>query len=271
MITEKELLDLERETYNNQNILQKQQMSQYFENPEEKISETGMFKEQTDFSEIYDMIDNLLEGNILVKDKVTGIRNWEAPKDENMKLFSDEGMNYIRKRMSWHIHKATVLSNYTEDEIHQIVKDFSISIQDALFMKSRQFFRQPTIDKCIEVLKERIQNKKRIKIFVREMLGLEVDNKKIDDELLKELEGRLEKEIQEIKVQLIKSREKEFESIIIDLEFLIWSTYNRALGGEERASMRRHQQSLEVKGGSLIGNDKNSIKPGLISSIKQLK
>lgn len=170
--------------------------------------------------------------------------------------------------MSWHINKNTLLSNYTEEQIDIIVKEFSISLQDAIFMKSRQFFRQPSDEKCFEVLKERIEKRAKVKQFARGLLGVEVPLEQIKKEILTEYEDRIEYEIESIRKQLIKSREKEFESIILDLEFLVWSTYNRALKGEERGSIRRHQQSLEVKGGGLVGSDSQAAaKPGLISSM----
>ena len=270
MISEEELSKLETETAANQDVLQKQQMSNYFAQSQPSTIDVGMIREQISLEEVYDLIDNLLEGNVLVKDNETGIRKWIEPEDENMKLFSEEGINYIRKRMAWHINKNTLFSNHKEEEIHEIVKDFSISLQDAIFMKSKQFFRQPSIEKCIEVLKARLENRKKIRMFARETLGLKADEKQIEKELLQELERTIEKEIEEIRGQLIKSREKEFESIIIDLEFLVWSTYNRSIGGEERGSIRRHQQSLEVKGGGLLGNDGKAAKPSLVSSMTSM-
>jgi len=226
----------------------------------------GMVREQLNLDEEHERIDNLVSGKVLVfKD---GRKTWELPDDENMILFSEEGINYVRRKLSWHAHKGTLLANHTIEEIHDIVKTISISMQDAIFLKSKQFFRKPSFERCCQVLEDRLKRRKEIKIFSRKLLGLEVDESKIDEELVKEVEGRVEYELENIYRQLMKNREKEFESICVDIEMFLWNCYSRSLGGEERGSLRRHQQALEIRGGGgMPGEGKTDVKPGLISSM----
>lgn len=267
MVTEEELILMDRESQK-QNLINSQlNTAQIIESQGQQSLDVGMVKEQLDLGDVYDLIDHLLEGEVLIKDS-NGNRRWTKPGDESMLLLSEEGINYVRRRMAWHINKNTLLSNYQEERILDMVKDFSISLQDALFMKSRQFFRQPSMKKCYEVFKKRLSRRAELKRFAYDTLGLSKSDEEINAELLKEVEGRIEKELETIRSQLIKNREKEFESLIIDIEYLLLSTYMRSLGGEERGSIRRHQQALEVKGGGMMDQSSNQApKPGLISSL----
>lgn len=267
MVSQEDLILLDQKQAQSNLINSNLSTAQIIESQVPQSMDVGMVKEQLSLDDVYDLIDHLLEGEVLVKD-ASGNRRWQRPDDESMLLLSEEGINYIRRRMAWHLNKNTLLSNYQEDRILDMVKDFSISLQDALFMKSTQFFRQPSMKKCYEVFKQRIARRAEIKRFAYNELGITKTDEEINKEVMALIENRIEKELETIRAQLIKNREKEFESLIIDIEYLLLSTYMRSLGGEERGSIRRHQQALELKGGAMLDpNNNQAPKPGLISSM----
>ena len=70
-----------------------------------------------------------------------------------------------------------------------------------------------------------------------------------DKKILKELEGRLDYEIEKIKQEQTKTNLREFEMIFTQITALVESTHNRAWKGEERGSLRRHFNISEVIGG----------------------
>ena len=80
-------------------------------------------------------------------------------------------------------------------------------------------------------------------------MNREVDENKIKGEVIKEIEPRIEYEIQKIKSEQVKLNLREFEMVFTQLRALVEATHNRAWKGEERGSLRRHFNISEIIGG----------------------
>lgn len=212
----------------------------------------GMISEQLDLGEVLERIHNLLKGFVL-KD-VGGRMQWVAPIDNDQIILSEYGINYVMGAVQWYLNKNTLLSNYDDKQIDAKMEDLSTTMVDDIFMEYDKMFLYPTLEDCKGELKERIQAKVDVRKFALELMGEEVDSageKEIEDNILAEMEDRIEREMTTIREQKIKNKLKRFESIIRFVQDTIHSAYQRAWKGQERTTLRQHIHISETKGGGL--------------------
>lgn len=210
--------------------------------------EKGMLKEQLDLGDELTRMEHLLRGHIFKK--VNGVEVWEESTDNELVILTEYGVHLILNTITFYINKNTLLSNYSEEVINQKMEDFSSDLNDTIFMEYEKVFKYPTFEDCKKVLEERIEKRTELRKFALEMVGKEIDEAGIKKELLIEFENRVEKEIQKIKEQIIKSKLKRFLLLIRIIQDSIHSTYNRAYKGEERRTLREHIHLSEIKGTS---------------------
>ena len=220
---------------------QQNQQEQRYTEPQE----TSMIKEQLDLGEELERIDYLLRGFTLERGE------WKAPTTQDLVVLSEYGVHLIRNTIAWYLNKNTLLSNYDEDTILTKMLDFSNDLNDTIFMEYEKVFQYPTTKECITVLEERIQKRAEIAQYALKLVGKDSNLEEIKREKIKEIEDRIENEIEKIKEQIIKSKLKRFLMVMRQVQDAIHSTYLRALHGTERSSLRRHMSVTETKG---IGN-----------------
>lgn len=211
--------------------------------------ERGLAEEQLDVEDIIDRIYNLLQGKEL-KDVGKGIKDWVHSKDNRMRILSDWGIQRIMQTVRFHINKNTLLSNFDEAQINRMMYHFTTEMNDLVLLKYKQLFREATFEECKEILERRLKEKEEIKMFALELIGQKPDREereRIKRELLDEIEGKVEKEIQTIREDELKERIKEYGLLLWEIESAVYSTYNRAEGGMERSSLRRHASFTEVR------------------------
>ena len=211
----------------------------------------SMIREQLDLGEELERIDYLLRGYALEKDSETGEVSWVKPTNDDMIILSDYGVHLIRNTIAWYINKNTLLSNYDNDTILTKMEDFACDLNDTVFMEYEKVFQYPSLDDCKKILDARIENKKRLRIYALEVLGKKVsdiDKEDIEENILKQLEPIIDKELDKIKQQIIKSKLKRFMLIIREIQDAVHSTYNRAFMGQERKTLREHIHISETKG-----------------------
>lgn len=185
-----------------------------------------------------------------------GSEEWEAVPDEKKRVLTDEGVDRIMQVMAFYINKENLLSNFDEIMIPRIMRTFRFSLNANFFMKYQELFREPTIEECRDILDDRLKEKKKIKMFTAEILGIDAQEKEVEAQILKEIEGRIEKEIEHIRIQKRKENLMEWELIFEQLSQIVFATMNRAWRGEERGSIRRHTQISEVLGKTMPTNEK---------------
>lgn len=209
--------------------------------------EKSMIKDQLDLSEELDRIEHLLRGHILKRDDFKG-DYWEEPEDKDMIVLSEYGIHLIMNAVSWYINKNTLLSNYDDKTILTKMEDFATDLADTVFMEYEKVFQYPTFEDCKKILMERIDYKTKMKMFTYEVLGQEADKEQITQEIMDDMQGRIEKEIQKIKEQIIKNKLKRFLILIRTVQDAVHSTYNRSWKGEERRTLREHIHISEARG-----------------------
>jgi hypothetical protein len=223
--------------------------------------ERGLAEEQLDVEEIIDRIYNLLQGREL-KDNGSGVKDWIESKDNQMKILSDWGVQRIMQIVRFHINKNTLLSNFDEVQINRLMYHFTTEMNDLVLLKYQKLFRETTFEECKQIMELKLSENEKIKHFTYELIGQSPDKEKIRQKLLDELEGNIEKQINKIREDERKNRIKEYGLLLWEIEQSVYSTLNRAYGGKERETLRRHASFSEVrslqpeqqkKGGGVFG------------------
>jgi len=222
---------------------QNRQMQYQMEESEKNLAET-----QLDCEETLIKIHHLLKQDTL-KINEEGVFEWVAINDLKKRTLTDEGVDKIMQVIQSYINKETLLSNFDEATIARRMLDFSLSLSALMFMKYEIYFRTPTLDECRDILQLRIDEKIKKKQMSLSIMGKEIDEQKIKDEVSIEVGERIEYELQKIRQEQIKLNLREFEMIFTQLKALVEATHNRAWKGEERGSLRRHFNISEVIGG----------------------
>ena len=213
-------------------------------NSEENINS---IKDQLDLGKEIEKLQQLLKGNIFGY-REDGSKGWIEPKNNKLRILSDDGVHLIINTISFYLMQNTLLSNYDEDTINAKMEDFSTSLADDIFMAYETYFLYPTFEDCKEVLQKRIDKKIELRKFALELIGSVADNEIIKKEVIKELEERIEHEIETIRAQLIKDKLKHFDMLTRKIQDSVHSTYLRALNGAERRTARANIHVSESAG-----------------------
>ena len=208
--------------------------------------ERGLAETQLDVETIISKIYHLLKQDIL-KPLKDGQMDWVSIPEKD-RVLTDWAVDKLMQIINFYINKNNLLSNYDEDQINRLMYRFTTEINDLIFLKYEAIFRKPTFEECKNILIERIEEKTKLKAFAMEIIGKTPDKEKIREELLQEVELRVEKEISKIRQEKLKEAIREYGLMTAELETMVLATFNRAWRGEERGSIRRHQQISEIIG-----------------------
>ena len=218
--------------------------SQYYVEEKEK----GIVDIQLEVDSIKADIYHLLKQDRLILDKATGQTDWKEVPEKDRSL-TDWGVERLMQTIHFYINKNTLLTNFDEKQIRQIMYTFMKEINDLVLLKYEYLFRDPTFEECQAIIKDKVNNKKKMQMFTLEILGKAVDEKQITADLMREMEGILETEMNKVKLEKRKEKIREYGLLIAQLEVIVYATLNRAFRGEERGSIRRHTQISELIGG----------------------
>ena len=157
----------------------------------------------------------------------------------------------------FYVNKNTLLSNFNEDQIKILMLRFVNELNDLVLLKYQVLFYELSFEECKEIIKKRIEDRKKMRIFSAEILGTKINEKDVGDKLLEEIEQNLEREMTKVKEEQRKEKLRDYGMLMAQLETMVYATLNRAWKGEERGSIRRHTTISE-----LIGNKPNPQKNG---------
>jgi hypothetical protein len=213
--------------------------------------ERGLAEEQLDVKEIIRDIFKLLTGKKIVINENTGNYEWKDYDNEvariQSRVLSDYGIQKVMEKVIFYINKSTLLSNYENKEIMSIMYDFTTCLNDFILMRYEGFFYEPSFEECITLLQKKIEYKEKIRGYTIELLGGIPDKAEIRREVVLEMEGKIEEEINKIKAEELEKRINEYDSITMEIEHQVLNTYRRAEGGIERGSLRKHSTFAEVR------------------------
>ena len=149
----------------------------------------------------------------------------------------------------FYINKNNLLTNFDEKQINRLMYTFMKEVNDLILLKYQNLFRIPTFEECREIIKEKVDDRKKMRMFTLEILGKEINEEEITKELMLELEKTLEKEMLKIREEKRKEKIRDYGILLAQLEVITYAALNRAFRGEERGSIRRHTQISELIGG----------------------
>ena len=215
----------------------------YLEETQKSLAET-----QLEVDSIISKVYHLLKQDVLRPD-TNGKVDWHPLVDKKKLVFTDEGVDKIMQIIGFYVNKNTLLSNFDVEQINRLMATFLRALTGLIFMKYEIIFRQPTIEECIEILKARNTERAKIIVFAGDILGKSLIQKTVEEDLLIETQSQIEIEIRKIRGESRKEKIRECWAVMAELEIIVYSTLNRAFRGEERGSIRRHQNISEIIGG----------------------
>lgn len=185
---------------------------------------------QLDIKSELDYIYHLLRGDIIKEDE-HGNRRFVEAEEEDSKPFNEFGTQIIMNILSFYLSKNTLLSNYEIEEINDKILDLGIDLSDLIFNRYEEMMMTTTFEhefeelfgtKLIELsngkLCVELESGNKTQLFYVSSYMIERTNEKINEHLM----GKM----------------KMYPIIVRELMDSVHSAYLRALGGEERESLR---------------------------------
>ena len=185
-------------------------------------SNQNLIEYQLGLDDILERIDHLLRGHVLKQDE-KGNYLWEEPKDDNLKVFNEYGVQEVLRILQMYLNRNTILSNYDEETIKWKVYDIGIRLINLIFNRYEDLFYLPDKDKLRAMF---IKN-------LEEGYYLEEETQRFFDNI-----DYAELEILEIRRDILLNKIKFYEMIVGMILDTIHSAYLRALNGGERLSLR---------------------------------
>lgn len=190
-------------------------------------NESELARLQLDCDKQLDAIYHNLCGHVLVKTPGGGDK-WVEPNDDRLKILTQSGIYLIMNELKYHVNPITLLSNYTPEQIENIVLHFGKRMNHLLFNKAEFFYFHPSPEELYESSFKTIQlNPRQFLEFIDEKGNILEDD--LYDKCLEWSSGELQ------------SKFTHHESIVFDLTEIVYSTYLRAMGGQERKILREKQ------------------------------
>jgi len=92
---------------------------------------------QLELDNILERNEHLLRGDVLVQDKEGNIR-WESPKDDALAPLNEFGVQLLMNILSSYVNRNTILSNYSDQRIKDILFDLGNEIIDQIYLHSEE-------------------------------------------------------------------------------------------------------------------------------------
>ena len=210
-------------------------------------AEKNLIVAQLEVDETLSYIYHLLRQDVLVFDS-EGNSSWKPIPNSKDRILTDYAIDSLMKLMRSYINKETLLSNFDEKKVRRRMLEFSLALNANMFMKYELYFRTPSFEECKEILRERIEEQVKRKLFAGEMVGINLDKEKIRKELLAQIEKRIEYELEKIKEERRKQNLREYELLFVEIKSIVEAIHERAYRGEERSSLRRHAYIAQLTG-----------------------
>lgn len=238
---------------------------QYVQQQIQQEQDKGLAEAQLEVDSILENIENLLKGKKREYNAKEGW-HWVEPTNTNTKILSDWGVQRIMQTCRFHINRNTLLSNFDDKQIARQMLSFMQSINSLVLLKYEVLFYEPTFEECKAIFDSNLEEKKKLRMFVKDNLGVEYTEDEVTKEIEQEMGIRIENEINKIKEEEIAKKLKEYDLLLEEIESQVYATYNRAYGGEERGSLRRHTQFSDIRTSSPTPQPKQG--GGLFSWLK---
>jgi hypothetical protein len=160
---------------------------------------------------------------------------------ENERMLTDWGCNRIMQTMEAYVNKENLLSNYDTDIVNRRMLSICQGMRGNFFMKYELYFRIPTVEECLEIIRKQEEEDKKINTYIEEQYN-------IKQPTFKETKEKLLLRIEEVKERKHRENRSEWGLLFTELIHIIESVHQRAWKGQERSTIRTHTNISEVHG-----------------------
>lgn len=95
--------------------------------------ENNLIVWQLELDNILERIEHLLRGDIIKEDK-NGNISFVKPEDTRLIVLNDYGVQLIMNFISFYMNRNTILSNYREERIYEILHDLGHELADMIYI-----------------------------------------------------------------------------------------------------------------------------------------
>ena len=216
--------------------------------------EKSLAQEQLECEQTLNKLYHKLKQDVLTPIPDGRIEWLPCPPDK--RILTDEGVNKLMQVIESYVNKETLLSNFDAKQIQTRMLQFCKAINSLIFMKYEMYFRLPSIDECELILEAQIQDKINTRLMGLRLMGEPMDEVAVRKDILQQYGSSFEDEITTIRNLKLRENIREYEIIFTQIVHIVEAIHNRAFRGEERGSIRRHQNITEV-----IGSNSNNNQP----------
>lgn len=215
------------------------------QNYNEQQQQVNLIQWQLDLQQELNRIQHFLRGDVIVT-TAEGDEIWSQPSDKRNITLSSNGVDTLSNIISFLINKNLILSNFDVAEVGWKMKDFGDELADAVFLNYEFIFYKPEIEDLMEAdlsLVQQLQLRYN-KVFNADLSTLEGQiQRRLGEYLLSKIKYIQEKTVhdyEEEALTIYRGNLKKYPLIVNLLVQSVHATYNRALKGGERESLRRN-------------------------------
>ncbi len=95
--------------------------------------ENNLIVWQLELDNILERIEHLLKGDIIKEDGQGGF-SYVAPEDKRLIVLNHYGVQLIMNFISFYLNRNTILSNYKEERIYEILHDLGYELSDLIYI-----------------------------------------------------------------------------------------------------------------------------------------
>lgn len=225
-------------------VQENNQLKSANKSPFQTIKDENLIRWQLDLKEDIEKIYHLLVGNQIERDK-EGNLIYVPAKDPKLKQFNEFGISQVMNVMAFYLNRNTILSDYEEDQINEIMKDFSKTLIDLIYNRYDEMFYKATFEECMEIMLEEVKERRnRIKIMYKQIHGVDLDDNILEKTIKLDIktQNEFKAKVKNIRDGMLKNQIKNYPIIVESLIDSVLSAYNRAKYGRERESLRTARQ-----------------------------
>lgn len=86
-----------------------------------------------------ELIHHQIRGHVIMRDPVTNEEKWTAPDDKEQELLNEKGAQEIEKIIRNYLNKNLLLSDFTQEQINERLKDFAHRLRRFIYLNYEEF------------------------------------------------------------------------------------------------------------------------------------
>lgn len=96
--------------------------------------EPNLIQWQLELDNILERIEHLFRGSVLKENKDTGELEYVVPEDKDLVIMNEYGVQLIMNILNFYLNRNTILSNYKEERVYEILRDLGEELADLIYI-----------------------------------------------------------------------------------------------------------------------------------------